>query len=153
MQNSGYNYPENYTGSNPATVWNLQIGLGLEQYHVFTLGSQLGFEGFPGYAGEIPLNLGLGGEAWLSPEWALRAAGTYISDESGWPSNLPGAQTFPIFYNGQAWLFSVGSGYEGKDIHLDAMAFFGSDSQTGSPSSLQPYGAEVALAWFWGQNP
>jgi len=33
------------------------------------------------------------------------------------------------------------------------MAFFRPDTVNGSSSSLQLYGFEMALAWFWGQNP
>lgn len=147
-----------------------QAGVGLERAGDFTLGAQVnlyrlnGTQSFavgnPGTSGFTQNQVSLGGEKWVSPQWALRA-GLMYEDDSTPPYTGIGSgswQGFLILGPGEevsGVMINLGAGFQAKDFQADAHFWFEQPSfqgPSGTPSTFQYtlIGAELSLSLFFG---
>ena len=131
------------TVSAPGDIYNnfnlqssqLQIGMGLERSKNFTIGLQLDAQANnltqsvatePNSSGNL-IEVCLGMEKWLSPEWALRLGLVYQNEPTNDGFN-PEYFNVPVPMQETAWMTTLGIGYDVKNFKIDAMTFLDPES-------------------------
>ena len=125
---------------NPAAVsdsqtWQFQMGTGLEGLEKYTVGLQARLQGVsggftPAGASAEPVNffsyqLSLGGEQWISNQWAFRAGIIYENDINAGASSYPsGIFTVPSGQRVVSTAITAGAGYKNSSFKADLGFFF-----------------------------
>jgi hypothetical protein len=171
-------YQTQGTFNNSDTQLQIQLGLGLEREKDFMVGLQGNwFEDILNQQNsEFPptqnysvatFRLSLGGEKWITPNWALRLGLTYQNDQDQ-PSSDGGGTSiwddfYPIFPSQQitGLLVSVGAGYENQSFKVNGMIWYEGSQVALLPGdfpsidesnySYSVYGAQLSVAVFLNQ--
>jgi len=165
INNSNGTFNSNLT----VTYTQLQFGLGLERERDFTLGLQANwmtndaFSQAPSSStnqlnNSFLAHYTLGGEKWVSPNWALRMGLTWLDDHDSKGEVGPAwmGEDFFDFYSGQditGIQITSGVGYQDKSLRVDGMAWFEQPQSSGAKFTGPNYaytvfGAQLSLTFY-----
>jgi hypothetical protein len=145
-------------GGTSITAWNGQFGIGFENPQDYTLGVQVSLAGISGNEGDsggvtttnnyIDYKISVGGERWLSKNWALRVGFAYEDANNKGTAEQPGF-FFPIDPGSEMETNTLTSGLGYADAHfkLDLNFFIGQPQAANNSSDYRnQYGAQGAAA-------
>ena len=140
-----YDPSQNTISTTDGQVWQVQLGTGLEGLEKYTVGIQVKIQGISGGVSNPPgpdqainffsYQINLGGEQWITKQWAFRAGIVYENDlNSGALDYQPGFFPIPSGQRIVSTLITTGVGFKNDRFKTDLLFFFGQPFVYDSPN-------------------